>query len=161
MLTLPDKHRSLFREPFGKLYPDIPAALPEISGRRLFTVGDVVTHNLVKSGIVPALAIIDGNTRRSPCKKAVPVTGRHIRVANPAGMITDELVAAIRDALSNPPSTIEVAGEEDLAVIPLVIEAPEGSVVLYGQPDRGVVVRPVDPEAKATAKKLLARFIPA
>lgn len=160
MLTLPEDSRHFFKEPFGELFPDISAALPRLSNQTLYTVGDVVTHNLFKNNIFPEVAIIDGHTMRSPCRKNVRIPGRrHIRVINPAGTITDELVAGIRNAVADPPATIDITGEEDLAVIPLVIEAPEGTVVLYGQPHEGVVVRTVDWEAKELAKNLLAHFI--
>ena len=159
MLTLPEKSRHFFKEPFGRLFSDISEAIPHIAGRTTYAVGDVVTHNLIKNGIAPAVAIVDGHTMRSPCRKNPPVTGRHTRVKNPAGSLTDELVAGIRDALQDPPATIDVNGEEDLAVIPLVIEAPPGSVVLYGQPHRGVVLCPVDTGTKAKAAELLSHFI--
>jgi len=159
MLTLPEKNRHFFKEPFGRLFSDISEVTPHITGRTIYTVGDVVTHNLFKHGFVPTVAIVDGHTMRSPCRKNPPVTGRHIRVKNPAGSLTDELVAGIRDAIQDPPATIDVTGEEDLAVIPLVIEAPPGSVVLYGQPHRGVVLCPVDTRAKEKAVKLLSHFI--
>ena len=52
-----------------------------------------------------------------------------------------------------------VDGEEDLAVIPLVIAAPDGAIVLYGQPHQGVVLRTVDCAAKETACNFLSHFI--
>ena len=54
---------------------------------------------------------------------------------------------------------IYVDGEEDLAVIPLVIASDEGSIILYGQPGEGVVFREVDQEAKEKARDMLACFI--
>jgi uncharacterized protein (UPF0218 family) len=158
MLTLPENNRRFFQEPFGELFVDIREVIPRLSGRTLYTVGDIVTHNIKKHGIVPSVAIVDGHTMRSPCRKNPPITGRHIRVKNPAGTLTNELIAGIKDAIQNPPATIDIAGEEDLAVIPLVLEAPVGSVILYGQPFRGVVFRIVDPEAKRLAKELLSHF---
>ncbi len=77
---------------------------------------------------------------------------------NPPGTITDELVEALTYAVDNPPVTIMVDGEEDLAVIPLVIAAPLASVVLYGQPHEGVVLRMIDDDAKIAAKDLLGQF---
>jgi uncharacterized protein (UPF0218 family) len=59
----------------------------------------------------------------------------------------------------HPPSTVIVDGEEDLAVIPLVIAAPNGAIVLYGQPHQGVILRRVDFEAKKTARHFLTHFI--
>lgn len=159
MFTLPDTNRHFFRKPFGELFRNISDAESLISGRTIYTVGDVVTYNLVKSGIMPSIAIVDGLTMRSPCRKDAPVIGRRIRVANPAGTITDELIAAIRNAVENPPATIDVNGEEDLAVIPLVLEAPVGSVVIYGQPQEGIVIRVIDAAAKEKARELFACFV--
>ena len=59
----------------------------------------------------------------------------------------------------HPPVTVLVDGEEDLAVIPLVMAAPIGALVLYGQPHQGVVLRTVNLEAKETARNLLSHFI--
>ena len=159
MLTLPEEHRKLFKDPFGELYPEITDILPLLSQKTVFTVGDVVTHNLRKAGIIPAVGIIDGYTMRSPCNRVPAVSGESIRVKNPAGTLTDELVAAIRYAVEYPPHTILVDGEEDLAVIPMVIAAPLGSIVLYGQPGEGVVLRTVTPGAQDTARAFLERFI--
>jgi uncharacterized protein (UPF0218 family) len=159
MLTLPEDRRHFFKEPFGELFSDVPSAVPRLTRRTVYAVGDVVTHNLHKNGITPAVSIIDGQTMRSPCKKKAPCTGRILNVKNPAGTITDELIGSIDDAIANPPATIYISGEEDLAVIPLVIAAPEGVVVLYGQPHKGVVVRTVDRQAKEEARELLSHFV--
>jgi len=69
------------------------------------------------------------------------------------------LVEALQHALAQPPALVIVRGEEDLAVIPLVLEAPSGGIILYGQPGRGVVVREIDDEARKDAKKLMECFI--
>jgi hypothetical protein len=85
--------------------------------------------------------------------------GECIRVKNPAGSLTDDLIQALDYAVVHPPVTVLVDGEEDLAVIPLVIAAPLGAIVLYGQPHHGVVLRTVNPDAKKTARNLLNHFI--
>ncbi|HSA38962.1 MAG TPA: DUF359 domain-containing protein [Methanoregula sp.] len=159
MLTLPEEHRRLFKEPFGELYHSIDEIIPLIAGKDVYTVGDVVTHNLLERGLIPAVAVVDGYTMRSPCKKMPRVHGECIPVKNPAGSLTDELISAAERAVRNPPSTIVVEGEEDLAVIPLVLTAHDGAIVLYGQPHKGVVLRTVDNEARKTAQRFLAHFI--
>jgi hypothetical protein len=159
MLILPEEHRRLFKEPFGILFQSIDEVVPLIEGRDVYTVGDVVTHNLRKKGITPTVAVVDGYTMRSPCNRMPAVHGECIQVRNPAGTITDELVCALEHAVRNPPSTIVVDGEEDLAVIPLVLTAHDGTIVLYGQPHKGVVLRTVDSEARKTARRFLAHFI--
>ena len=159
MLVLPGEHRRLFKEPYGELYSSVDDILPLIAGKVVYTVGDVVTHNLLKKGVPPAVAVVDGCTMRAPCSRMPAVHGMCIRVKNPAGTITDELTQALTHAIQNPPSTVIVDGEEDLAVIPLVLAAPDGAIVLYGQPRKGVVLRAVDSGARRTAQRLLARFI--
>jgi hypothetical protein len=159
MLTLPKEHRKLFQEPFGDLHRNLDEIIPEISGRIVYAVGDVVTHNLQKKGINPAIAVVDGYTMRSPCRRVPSIRGECIRVKNPAGTLTDELIRALEYAVEHPPFTVIVDGEEDLAVIPLVIAAPDGAIVLYGQPHQGVVLRMVNPEAKYIARQFLSHFI--
>lgn len=159
MLILPEEHRKLFQEPFGDLYPDIDEIVPKIAGSIIYAVGDVVTHNLQKRGITPAIAVVDGFTMRLPCKKLPVFQGECIRVKNPAGTLTDDLIRALNHAIRYPPVTVIVDGEEDLAVIPLVIAAPDGAVVLYGQPHKGVVLRTVNNQARETARHFLTHFI--
>ena len=159
MLILPEEQRRLFKDPFGTLYHSIDEVLPLVMNGTVYTVGDVVTHNLQKSGITPAVAIIDGHTMRSPCKKMPDLTHNCLRVRNPAGCLTEELIQALDNAVAHPPMTILVDGEEDLAVIPMVIAAPLGSVILYGQPHEGVVLRTVTRDARQTAQEYLSRFV--
>jgi hypothetical protein len=159
MLVLPEEHRRLFKDPFGILYRSIDEVVPLIKGKDVYTVGDVVTHNIWKTGIIPTVAVVDGYSMRLPCNRMTKVHGECIQVRNPPGTITDELICALEHAVRNPPSTIIVDGEEDLAVIPLVLAADDGAVVLYGQPHKGVVLRTVDSEARITAQRFLAHFI--
>lgn len=160
MLTLPEEHRKLFKEPFGDIHRNIREILPTLAGQTIYSVGDVVTHNLQKHGITPDVAIIDGFTMRSPCSTQPSLTGSSIAVKNPAGTLTDALINAIDTAIAHPPVTIIVDGEEDLAVIPVVIAAPLGAIVLYGQPHKGVVLRRITPDAKHTAREFLGHFVP-
>jgi len=159
MLTLPEEHRKLFKEPFGELHQSIEEIIPLISRSTVYAVGDVVTHNLHRNGITPAIAVIDGHTMRSPCSRMPALLGECINVKNPAGTLTDELIRALTYAVLHPPVTINVEGEEDLAVIPLILAAPIGTIVLYGQPHKGVVMRRVDHEAQQTAQHFLDHFI--
>ena len=158
MLRLPDEHRALFRNPFGTLYRELSTALPQLTGRAIYTVGDVVTANILAAGILPTIAIIDGYTRRLPCPPALLHQARQILVKNPAGTITDDLISAIKDAVDDPPALIVVDGEEDLAVLPVILAVPDGGTLLYGQPGEGAVLCTVDQQAKERAREMLALF---
>ncbi len=157
---LPEQHRDRFREPFGRLFTDIRAALEYAGDAPVFAVGDVVTYNLVRSGIVPEMAVIDGITMREPCRRTPHLPSARFEVENPPGMITRELIDTLLVAVKESPSLVFVKGEEDLAVIPLVRMLPKGSAVFYGQPGEGVVVRIVDDEAVRLAEELFSLFEP-
>jgi len=159
MFYLPEEHREQFKEPFGTLFPELEEALPSLEGKTLYAVGDVVTHNLLAAGRPPEIAVIDGYTMRVPCNRTPLFLYRRIRVKNQAGTLTEDLIGALEDAVENPPALITVDGEEDLAVIPLALAAPEGTVILYGQPGEGVVVCTVTPALKEAAKYLLSLFV--
>ncbi|MDH7594227.1 MAG: GTP-dependent dephospho-CoA kinase family protein [Methanomicrobiales archaeon] len=159
MFRLPEHLRRQLKRPFGTLYPSLESVLPLIEDRPVYTVGDVVTHRLLRLGITPAIAIIDGMSMRSPCEKRPQAYAPLIHTRNPAGTITHELIEAIGRALKETPAIIFVEGEEDLAVIPLIIAAPDGGVVLYGQPDEGVVMRLIDRRAKQEAESILSQFL--
>ncbi|WP_332448520.1 GTP-dependent dephospho-CoA kinase family protein [Methanoculleus sp.] len=159
MLRLPEAHRDLFKKPFGTLYGNIDELLARLEGRAVYAVGDVVTHNLLAAGVVPDIAIIDGYTMRLPCNRSPLLQARRLTAKNPPGTITDDLVDAIDAAVRDPPAVIFVDGEEDLAVIPIVLAAPIGAAVLYGQPREGVVLRIVDAPAKQAAASMLDCFV--
>ena len=75
---------------------------------------------------------------------------------NPPGEITEESIQVIQKAFScEPPVRITVDGEEDLLVIPVCIYAPENSVVMYGQPNEGLVIVHITPEIQAKVQKIL------
>jgi len=161
MLSLPPEKRHLFQAPFGTLFSGIPEAEDLLRGRKVFAVGDVVTRNLLGHGIQPSVSIVDGYTMRLPCDEPAGPFSWTCTAKNPAGTITGDLVRCIVLALERPGSLIRVEGEEDLAVIPLVLRAPEGSALVYGQPNQGVVVRIIDAAARSDAERLLSQFVPA
>ncbi len=159
MLLLPEEKRHLFRTPFGILYRDMESVVPEIAGKVVYSVGDVVTFNLIRQGVVPDIAVVDGHTMREPINQSPAVFRRRIEAKNPPGTLTPDLVDALCQAVSDPGVLILVDGEEDLAVIPLVLAAPPGTVILYGQPGEGVVLSEVTADAKKKAREMLAHFI--
>ncbi|HJJ47924.1 MAG TPA: DUF359 domain-containing protein [Methanocorpusculum sp.] len=158
MLTLPARHRALLKEPFGKLFPDFSDIVPVLRTHSFCTVGDVVTANAFRAGLTPEIAIIDGITKRSPYLSMPEVSGHIIHVQNPAGALSAELLRAIEEASHARPAVVMVEGEEDLAVIPLVNSLKDGEIILYGQPDEGVVLCTVGPALRSRAAEIFACF---
>ena len=78
-----------------------------------------------------------------------------VQVKNPQGTITQEAITAIQKALQSKEQTqIVVEGEEDLLTLITVLYAPENSMVIYGQPNKGIVAVKVTAQKKADAEKI-------
>lgn len=159
MLTLPKECRGLFKEPFGSLYSDFSDILPYLRDNIVCTVGDVVTQNAFNNSITPDISVIDGVTKRSNVVSLPKFEGHRFEVVNPAGTITEALEDTLRAAYAVRPAIILVEGEEDLAVLPLIQMLPDSAVILYGQPDCGVVLCVVDDRLRKIAADLLAVFV--
>jgi uncharacterized protein (UPF0218 family) len=162
MLTLPEELRSAFKEPFGTLYTDAGSLLSDV-GRPIIAVGDVVTYHLREAGHVPAVAVVDGRTKReavdAEIREALADPDHRRGVENPPGALSESLLSTLAAAVdADEPITIVVDGEEDLAALPAVLAAPLGATVVYGQPDEGMVAIEVTEAAKAEMRSLLERM---
>ena len=117
--------------------------LTEHQDKRMITVGDVVSLTVRRNGIVPVLSIYDGMTERHETTgfaDLVERQGLEVRVvSNPAGVITGELVDAIKEAIDGKPGIIRVVGEEDLALMPCIIHSPDDYRIIYGWPGKGMM----------------------
>ncbi|MFP3165684.1 MAG: DUF359 domain-containing protein [Nitrososphaeria archaeon] len=122
----------------------------------VITVGDRTTESFVLAGGKPKLEIVDLKEMRSTRVKTETAAEEIIKVRNEAGTISDEAIEVIKNSLNSPKRIrIEIDGEEDLLGIPCIIYAPEGSYVLYGQPNEGLVVVRVDRNMKDKANAIL------
>jgi len=161
-LHLSNDLRDQLKTPLGNLIRDNDPNKENIIKKNstesiIITVGDRTTENLLQLGIKPQIQIVDGLEKRS--KRVVPTddkTNTKLFCKNPPGEITTESMKVIQEAFSTePPVRILVDGEEDLLVIPVCIYAPENSIVMYGQPNEGLVIVTVTPEIRAKVQKIL------
>jgi uncharacterized protein (UPF0218 family) len=126
---------------------------------KVVTVGDIVTRSLVSMGVKPDLAIIDGKTLRGPEEKIDYKVDETYKLTNPAGLITSDAWKVINKALKKKKKIeIIVDGEEDLLGIPVVLLAPKGSLMLYGQPNEGIVIVTVNEEMRQFTERILSRM---
>ena len=142
---VPEDRRELFKETLGKDLKE--SELIKHKDTKMITVGDVVSLTMRRNGIRPILSVYDGYTERCEMTDfAALVEGEEKEVvANPAGTITDELDEAVRNALTaGTTDLIRVEGEEDLALMPCILHAPEGTEIVYGWPGKGMMVITTD-----------------
>ena len=153
---VPEGKRELFKEPLGTFVT--AEDLRKTNAKMTITVGDVVSLTVWKEGIIPDLAVYDGRTeRRDMTEFAVLVEERGLAkkvVSNPAGTITCELDDAVRNALDRGPKLIRVDGEEDLALMSCIRHAPEGTVIVYGWPGKGMMALTTDAAVKLKTETL-------
>ena len=147
--------------PLGILLPEIQAnkenILKNISENSfIITVGDRTTQKMIEFDLIPSLQIVDGIEKREKREPPKLANATEITVDNPPAEITLQSIDVIKKAfLMNPPVRILVTGEEDLLVLPVCIHAPENSVVLYGQPNEGLVITKITTEIRNKAQSLL------
>ena len=60
--------------------------------------------------------------------------------------------------LENMSLRIEIEGEEDLAALPAIWLAPRDVTIIYGLPDKGVVIAKSNDENKKKAKEILDKM---
>ncbi|MGQ0795955.1 MAG: GTP-dependent dephospho-CoA kinase family protein [Nitrosopumilaceae archaeon] len=163
-MHLPENLRDSLKKPLGVLIKDSDTTKENIlknipSGSFVITVGDATTEKLVEYGIVPSLQIVDGMEKRF--KRNVPwsFVKTEFSCNNPAAQITQESINVIKKALNEPPARITVIGEEDLLVLPVCVFAPDNSVVLYGQPNEGLVIVRINLETRNQAQSLMNSMI--
>lgn len=156
--------REKLSQPFGILITGSPEeALRELKSlvnrknpAKIISVGDMVSRNLHEHNMVPQVAITDNKCMRKEIRKKIFPGKSVIRVTNPQGTITQEAITAIRESLTSPKEVqIVVEGEEDLLALIVIQYAPENTLVVYGQPNQGIVAVEVTPEKKAETEAIL------
>ena len=136
---------SEFKKPLGKLYPNFNDAINDIKKAEfLISVGDQTTKNLFDNNIIPDLSIIDNLIQRKNHNHNIIQETNILKAENPPGTITRNLWETIDFAIKTTQKDkikrqIVVNGEEDLAVLPCILIAPRESIILYGQPNEGLV----------------------
>ncbi len=148
----------------SKIYTVAPNFLQ--NSEFIATIGDICTIRIIEEIRIPDLMIVDYKTKRnieltdeqrnliedSNCKV--------VKVDNKAGTISEDLYLEIEKAVNNQEKTrIIVKGEEDLATLPVIKHCKIGAKVIYGMPDRGMVVVDVSQQTKERTNKLLERML--
>jgi uncharacterized protein (UPF0218 family) len=158
---LPDSLRASLKKPMGLLIKNSEVTKDNIlrvipKDVFLITVGDATTEKMIKIGLTPSLQIIDSLEKRNKRNLPMGKTRTTLECVNPAAEITDESIAIIKRAFQEDiPVRIIVEGEEDLLVLPVALHAPENSVIMYGQPNEGLVIVKVTEEIRNKAIKIM------
>ena len=157
MRKLPESLRLELKRPFGRVLSN-EQLISELRNRKgiLISVGDKCSYDIIKAGIMPDIMIYDLRIKRKDVIGDIrDALGRfddgEVMVHNQPSVIMDELVESVKDVLERGAGKILVKGEEDLAALVVMMYAPDGALVVYGQPDEGAVLVEMNSEVRERA----------
>lgn len=171
-LRLPDNLRPELQKPLGRIlaHDECKSVVLAHKDQVVITVGDVTTETVFYCGIQPSLLCIDLQVERKPYQSLeaykIPKKYNVVHVQSGPGYISKAAQRAIilwkKGIRKRMRVAIIVDGEEDLLVLPILVEAPIGSIVYYGSPPisghEGLVEVIVTPEIKQEVKSLMNQF---
>ena len=161
-MFLPENLRNELKTPLGKLIPNSSSEKENYirsvySEKVVITVGDATSELLIGMGLIPLLHIVDGQEKRE--KRSLPLAysiNTELTVKNNPGEISNDSFNLVKNIFQQkPPIRLLVDGEEDLLVLPVCLFAPENSVVMYGQPNEGLVIAEITDEVRAKVQKIV------
>ncbi len=165
-LFITDDLRKKLKEPFDAVINTIKNYRKDY--KYLITVGDITTKVLNNSSSNANISIIDFNVARKKKFtdfKELGFSGNEkvITVSNPPGCLTPDLFFALlsifklKDVVTK--TILKIDGEEDLSALAVILTSPLESIILYGQPNLGMVEIIVSEEKKEKAYNLVSRFV--
>ncbi|MBI4096725.1 MAG: pantetheine-phosphate adenylyltransferase [Candidatus Levybacteria bacterium] len=164
-LILPENLRKEFQKPFGEIIRD-GKKLSVDRNNLVITVGDVTTGNFNENFIKQNVSVVDFKIAREAKFTSFSELGfsgdeEIITANNPAGHITSDLFSKVINIFKSDFGQriiLKIKGEEDLAVLPLILAAPLAAVIYYGQPNVGLVRIEVSEGIKKIAHGLVDGF---
>ena len=165
-LILPESLREQLKRPLGTLVTGsisdcnhaIQAEIRREESSKIVLVGDTVSRHAMEAGIQADLVIVDNKEMR---RSSIPIqleSRKTLNLANSQGTIAAASWETVAQALKIGNSAIVVDGEEDLLVLVVVSVAPLGSLVVYGQPNVGIVLVRVSVENKRQIAHVLEQM---
>jgi uncharacterized protein (UPF0218 family) len=166
-LLLPEVMRLELKSPLGTLLEGPPSkTITQLKKLLIYykpplvaVVGDFTSKNIMKSCLDPDICVVDNRIMREEVEPMDHGNRVVFNTHNRPGTVNAEAWGILKDAviLKSKVSVI-VEGEEDLLVLPLILLAPMGSIIVYGQPHKGMVVVEASEERKAWAEDFITRM---
>ncbi|VVB56915.1 Uncharacterised protein [uncultured archaeon] len=159
--------RERLAQPFGPVM-EFSQASDRLVSRRpaaVAAVGDQVVLNLLRAALKPDMAIVDLKCQRQPIpreweREMRQAAGRGMdhAVPNPPGTVHPRMEEAVRQLLADGSGWLLIEGEDDLASLVIMAYARIGTLLLYGQPQQGVVWVEIDQTTQDMARELLEKI---
>lgn len=169
-LVFSDEVKKLLKKPAGQLIsgdPDeVAKKIKEIieveKPLAVVAVGDYTSRKLRDAEAKVSIYVIDGKTERRPSTIFDTAGFKVIRCRNESGTLDPDACSKLHELLAKKlveNVVLAVEGEEDLLALAAIVSAPEGSMIIYGQPGAGSVIIRVNREQKEKALNILELVI--
>ncbi|MCY3410320.1 MAG: DUF359 domain-containing protein [Candidatus Heimdallarchaeota archaeon] len=165
-LKLPYNLRYKLKDPIGELIAGTVEETTPILVQKLsnfdfvISVGDIVSKILLDNGMIANIMITDGLTKRAEVEQISSEFYKSIHIQSPAAEVSVEAWVTIRNLVNAQGKFhIIVDGEEDLLVLPIILEFPNGTAIVYGQPNEGAVIAEISSSIKSFAHDLILQMI--
>lgn len=176
-LQMPESLKELLRRPIGQVIhtqekdfvktgKELLKKLKQYNGPLVVTVGDVVTLSLLMNDFVPNISIVDLVNKREKINlkyQKILVNKFNETYINKPSTITRRISLRINRIYKNilknkQKKSILIRGEEDLLALPVIVFAPLGAIVVYGQIGIGLIYVVVTEKIKENVREILKQF---
>jgi len=163
-LILTPAERQELKNPLGQLIRGSPEQaskklkqlIQQQKPPKIIAVGDLVSKNMVEYSLPVSIIVVDNKMLRKKIKPIKSAAQTILQVKNPAGTLSPEAWSVLKEALKQKQLTkVLVEGEEDLFTLVAVALAPENTLVVYGQPNEGLVALTVNKETRRKVQLIL------
>ena len=159
-MRIPENIKKELKHPLGELHIDFRKIRKLSSSRRIISIGDVCTLGLLAMGIKPHLAVFDHKYMRNDLEEGViSILKRNYpearKMSNPPGTLSEEIIEQAGSMIENG-GALQIEGEEDLTALAFILKGGKNDLIVYGQPNEGMVVVVPNEKVKKKIEKWLA-----
>lgn len=151
--------RAGLKKPLGKVYTTLEAVKTLSKRHRVISVGDICTLALLCIGIRPHLAVFDLRYMRKALPQEMALIlkrefGNTKTIKNRHGTVSGKLLKNANEIMKKG-GAIKIDGEEDLTALAFIKNADAHSIIVYGQPNEGMVIVKPDKKTKEIVNRIL------
>lgn len=157
MIKLSEEVLIELKKPLGKVFPTIQQLIATSKRKKIISIGDISTINMINTGTKPHLAVFDFKSHRKELESQLKNI-LEINYPNPK-KYENESGTISNDLINDAPKLIEegggilIKGEEDICALAFIMSADDRYVIIYGQPKEGIVLIKPTNELKNKIKK--------
>ena len=158
-MLIPKKDRDKLKKPLGKLYSSLEMVKTLSKKYKIVSVGDICTLALLCIGVRPHLAVYDFKYMRKDLPEGMrAILQREFKnvksIKNAAGTVSKKLLTDAKKMMKEG-GAIRINGEEDLTALAFIKHAGDDTVVVYGQPEKGIVIVTPNKKTKQVVSKII------